>query len=182
VLNKLGVHTRMGDDRRRSMGAFSGSWESMPAAATIFSHRRHDTKAYGALAETARAASARSEASTEVSTQSTFGTNGTHDQCANDLGRRSDNQTLLLARRLPAGFNELRPRARILSGTGEREVPCRDACYGFRIGRGKHEFGDGVDIAESFDDARRDLLQRSRHRVRSGLFAHGAATVRLHLA
>jgi len=37
--------------------------------------------------ETARAASAHSEASTEVSTQSTFGTNGTDDQHPNDRGR-----------------------------------------------------------------------------------------------
>ena len=36
--------------------------------------------------ETARAASERSEASTEVSTQSTFGTNGTDDQRPNDPG------------------------------------------------------------------------------------------------
>ena len=39
--------------------------------------------------ETARAASARSEASTKVSTQSTFGTNGTGDQRANEIGRGS---------------------------------------------------------------------------------------------
>jgi hypothetical protein len=40
-----------------------------------------------AALETARAASERSEASTEVSTQSTFGTNGTDDQRPNDRGR-----------------------------------------------------------------------------------------------
>ena len=45
------------------------------------------TDAVNSKPETARATSARSEASTEVSTQSTFGTNGTSDQRANDSGR-----------------------------------------------------------------------------------------------
>jgi hypothetical protein len=70
------------------------------------------TDAVNSKPETARATSARSEASTEVSTQSPFGTNGTHEERANDPGRGVRGGTGPMAyirRRIAEIINRSRP-------------------------------------------------------------------------